>query len=80
MCRGEHCSPVEYTLINTLFGKRKKLPYSSEFVQVLSTGERCSPLQIIRERFYCRKIATLFAGAFMIIEKKRCEFYFSTPL
>ena len=39
------------------------LPYSSEFVQVLSTGELCSPLQIIRESLSCRKITTLGACA-----------------
>ena len=37
------------------------LPYNSELWQVLSTGERCSPLQIVLERFFCRKIATLGA-------------------
>ena len=30
---------------------------------ISSTGERCSPLQIIRDRFCCRKIATLGACA-----------------
>ena len=54
--------------------------YDSEFMQVLSTGERCSPLQIIRERFYCRKIATLFAGAFMIIEKAVRVLFLDTAL
>ena len=37
------------------------LPYNSELWQILSTGERCSPLQIVLERFFCRKIATLGA-------------------
>ena len=42
-------------------------PYNSEFVQVLSTGERCSPLQIIRESLSCRKIATLGAGFYFVL-------------
>ena len=38
-------------------------PYNSEFLQVLRTGERCSPLQIILAGLLCRKIATLGACA-----------------
>ena len=35
------------------------VPYNYELWQVLSTGEQCSPLQIIRDRFFRRKIAPL---------------------
>ena len=63
---GEHRSPVE----ETSHGKNKvrqqknspTVPYNSEFVQIMSMGERCSPLQIIRESLSYRKIATLGGG------------------
>lgn len=40
---------------------RAPAPTISKFLQVLRTGERCSPLQIIRAGLLCRKIATLGA-------------------
>ena len=47
--------------VTTRFGSKKFSPTILNLRQVLSTGERCSPLQIVLERFYCRKIATLGA-------------------
>ena len=45
----------------TRFGSKKFSPTILNLQQILSTGERCSPLQIIRESLSCRKIATLGA-------------------
>ena len=48
--------------VTTRFGSKKFSPTILNLQQILSTGERCSPLQIIRESLSCRKIATLGAG------------------
>ena len=53
------------------------VPYNSELRQFLSTGERCSPLQIIRASLSCRKIATLGAAFYFILEHNSgqlCQF------
>ncbi|MFR1573361.1 MAG: hypothetical protein ACLSTZ_01250, partial [Ruminococcus bicirculans (ex Wegman et al. 2014)] len=48
---------------------KKFSPTILNLQQILSTGEHCSPLQIVLERFFCRKIATLFAGLHLIRER-----------
>ena len=49
------------------FGSKKFSPTILNLQQILSTGERCSPLQIIRESLSCRKIATLGAGGTTLV-------------
>ncbi|WP_443713648.1 hypothetical protein, partial [Ruminococcus sp.] len=84
---GEHRSPVE----ETSHGKNKvrqqknspTVPYNSEFVQILSTGERCSPLQIIRDSLSCRKIVPLgvaFALCLVFTLVSYAHFSFLIPL
>ena len=65
MCRGERCSPVEVISPRQQQGSAAKNspPTILNLQQILSTGEHCSPLQIIRESLSCRKIAALGACA-----------------
>ena len=53
--------------VTTRFGSKKFSPTILNLQQILSTGERCSPLQIIRESLSCRKIATLGAGGTTLV-------------
>ena len=46
---------------NKVRQQKKFSPTILNLQQILSTGEHCSPLQIVLERFFCRKIATLGA-------------------
>jgi hypothetical protein len=65
MCRGERCSPVEVISPRQQQGSAAKNspPTILNLQQILSTGEHCSPLQIIRESLSCRKIVTFGACA-----------------
>ena len=51
----------------TRFGSKKFSPTILNLQQILSTGEHCSPLQIIRESLSCRKIAALGAGGTTLV-------------
>ena len=69
MCRGERCSPVEVISPRQQQGSAAKNspPTILNLQQILSTGEHCSPLQIIRESLSCRKIAALGAGDYFVL-------------
>ena len=60
--------------VTTRFGSKKFSPTILNLQQILSTGERCSPLQIVLERFFCRKIAMLRAGGTTLVSFAHSSF------